>query len=370
MNMVQNMFQTTTNGILHFEDLEPKIFEEMCYNILETSGLYTDFRPYGTKGADEGVDILCVEKASQLRYFVQCKRYKRLSTSDLYKIVDRISEGRNDIKGQVLLVMTSCDVTKKAYENYESYAIAKGFSKAKIIGRVLLDSRLHTDEYRLIRERFFGNSFDAEERARKNLQDFKKGKELVETKLLKDVNQTNLNILKSYLEHPELRFKDSEIIVRSIYDLYNKVYPKANKDSENSTWFKSELHDLYSNGIQLYLTPWITETIVVTPNGSWMQKAEYDKIKYEGETLELKVNVIGRIPYYNILEINDGDNIFPYPHLYCRFEGNHGPFDEICYEYVDYLSYERILFEKGKRALISEHDFQRIKDRVSHKHIL
>ena len=64
-----------------------------------------------------------------------------------------------------------------------------------------------------------------------------------------------------------------------------------------------------------------------------------------------------------IFSIEDGDNIFPCPHLHCRFEENLGPFAEICYEYVDYQSYERFLFENGKRALISVYEFQKIKDR-------
>ena len=56
------MFQSTTKGILHFEDLDPKMFEAMCCNIIAESGLYDDIRPYGIEGADEGVDIFCVEK--------------------------------------------------------------------------------------------------------------------------------------------------------------------------------------------------------------------------------------------------------------------------------------------------------------------
>lgn len=354
-----------TKGILHFEDLDPKMFEAMCCNIIVESGLFDDIRPYGIEGADEGVDIFCVEKRSQLHCFFQCKRYQHLSTSDLYKIVDRIIKGKNFFEGQSLFVITSCDVSKKAQEDFETYAKGKGFSKTIIIGRTLLDCKLHQEKYRTIKERFFGKDFDREESARRKLQDINNGKELVNTKLLQDVNQTDLNILKSYLKHPESRFKEGEIIIRSIYD---ETYPDENNDNVNSSWFKSELHDIYYNGIQVYLMPWITETIVVNSNGWWMLKSEYDKKQYQGETIELKVNIIGRVPFCNILSIQDGDNIFPCPHLYCRFEGSHGPFAEICYEYVDYLSYERILFEKGKRALISEYDFLRIKDRI-HKHI-
>lgn len=158
------MFQSTTKGILHFEDLDPQMFEAMCCNIIEESGLFDDIRPYGIEGADEGVDIFCVEKKSQLHCFFQCKRYQHLSTSDLYKIVDRIIKGKNNFEGQSLFVITSCDVSKKAHEDFETYAKEKGFSKTIVIGRTLLDCKLHQEKYRAIKERFFGNDLEKEKR--------------------------------------------------------------------------------------------------------------------------------------------------------------------------------------------------------------
>ena len=51
------MYQSTTKGILHFEDLDSKMLEAMCCNIIVESGLFDDIRPYGIEGADEGVAI-------------------------------------------------------------------------------------------------------------------------------------------------------------------------------------------------------------------------------------------------------------------------------------------------------------------------
>ena len=79
------MIQSTTKGVLHFEDLEPMMFERMYLNILDTDGLYEDIRSYGIKGSDEGVDILCSEKGGTHRHYIQCKRYERLSNSELLK---------------------------------------------------------------------------------------------------------------------------------------------------------------------------------------------------------------------------------------------------------------------------------------------
>ena len=68
-----NNFSVISPRKLHFEDLKSSMFEMMVYSMLKTSGKYEGFRPYGMKGTDKGVDILCVEKDSQLKCFVQCK---------------------------------------------------------------------------------------------------------------------------------------------------------------------------------------------------------------------------------------------------------------------------------------------------------
>lgn len=357
------MIQSTTKGVLHFEDLEPKMFERMYLNILDTDGMYEDIRPYGIKGADEGIDILCTEKGGTHRFYIQCKRYEYLSKSELLNIVDRIISGNSNYQGQIIKVVTSCDVTKESYEAYENYAIEKGFGKASIIGRTSLDSQLHLEKYRLVKERFFGSEISKEEQARKKIEDSKRGKSLVEKKLLLPITDNSRAAIMNRIKNPSTKFKDTEVILRSIYD---EVYPNANEDGESSSWFKSYLHDIYNDGIQLHLCYWEYEKIIINPYGEWVLKSEFDASQYCGETLQLNVNIIGRIPYYNVVEINeDGDDYFGCPHIYCIFHDEKGPFSEICYEYHDYETEKRILFEKGRRALISEYDFEELKKRLN-----
>ena len=352
------MIQSATKGVLHFEDLEPMMFERMYRNILDTEGLYCDIRSYGIKGADEGVDILCTEKGGTSKYFIQCKRYDSLTKSELIKIIDRIISGNNCFQGQIIMVVTSCDVTRESYEAYEKYAIEKGFSKASIVDRTSLDSQLHLEKFRLVKERFFGTEISKEEQARKKIKDSKKGKSLIEKKLLLPITDNSRDALMDRIKNPSSKFKDTEIIFRSIYD---EVYPDANADGEPSSWFKSYLHDTYNDGIQVHLCYWTYEKIVINPIGEWILKSEFDRSPYDGEILQLNVNIIGRIPYYNVVEINeDGDDYFDCPHIYCIFHGENGPFSEICYEYHDYETGKRILFEKGRRALISEYDFNEL----------
>lgn len=359
------MFQSTTKGLLHFEDLDPKMFEVMYRNILATSENYEpEIKSHGIEGSDDGVDILCVEKSSKLKNFIQCKRYKKLSSSDLKEIVDRIvKKNKNDFHGNIITIVTSCNIRREALDGFEEYALEKGFLKAVFIGQVDLDSLLHLEKYERVKARFFGSEDSKELRARKKLQDIKVGRQLVKTKLMRPIleNPTHEQIMR-LLDDPTLKFKEPEVLVRSIYD---DVYPDSNEDGEPSSWFKSFLNDTYNDGIQLNILCWTYETIVINPIGEWMLLKDFEKISYEGETLQLKVNIIGRIPFYNIVEIDeDGDNYYPFPHLHCIFTKENGPYAEICYEYYDTETHKRIMFEKGHRAWINEYDFQQLKAKI------
>lgn len=360
------MFQSMTKGILHFEDLDPKMFEVMCRDIFEESNLFSEIRSYGIEGTDEGVDILCIEKDKKLRHFIQCKRYQHLSTSDLHKIVDRIIEGNNDTEGQAILVVTSCDVSKKAYEDFEIYAHKKGFSKANIIGRIDLDSKLHKEPYISIKERFFGSEFDKEKNARQKLEDARNGKKMVEQKLLQGVQQYSSRTICQIHEFPYKKFRVTEVIIRSIDE---ENYPDANKDGETDTWFKSFLHDIDHDGILLNLTPWTYNTIVINPNGEWLTKDEFKKLNYEGEALELNTQLIRKIPFSNLMQIDeDGDDIHTCPIIYCKFSRENGPFTSMHFDYHDLDRHTRIIFKKGKRALINEDDYWRLKRVINNKH--
>lgn len=152
---MMNDFQVKSSRRLHFEDLEPSMFEMMVLEILDISGMYNDIRHYGKKGADQGVDIYCTEKNSGLTCFVQCKRYNNLKKSQLRAIVDKIIEGNKDTDGQSLLVVSSCEVRKEAHEDFKTYAKVKGFSKAEIWGESILTSKLHQEKYKTIMENYF-----------------------------------------------------------------------------------------------------------------------------------------------------------------------------------------------------------------------
>ena len=116
------MIQTMTQGIIHFEDLDPRIFEKMCLDLLVASKEYKDFKTYGVKGNDDGQDIRCRVVDCNQTCFVQCKRWKSLCLSEMKGIVDRIVKDEDNYKSQIILIIAACDISKDVQDAYEAYA--------------------------------------------------------------------------------------------------------------------------------------------------------------------------------------------------------------------------------------------------------
>ena len=259
-------------------------------------------------------------------------------------------------------MVATCDISRDARERYKSYALDKGFAKAFFIGLRELDDMLHLEQFDRLKERFFGVAFNQEKIARQKLKYAEEGEFLV-TKLLRKIDFPNPKIQKDIIKNPSRKFNYSKVIIKSIYD---NVYPFSNKDDQPSSWFISFLHDIYNNGIQLHLDAFRYEEIVVDCCGNWMLKKDFNNCQDQSDILELKVNIIGRIPYYNIANIKmNGDDFYSEPIIICVFDEISGPFTEICYEFHDYATNKRIMFEKGQRAWMSEYDFYELKQKVN-----
>ena len=248
-------------------------------------------------------------------------------------------------------------------ERYKEYVIPDDicFQKDKFKQYIALIEDI-LERFNRVKERFFGLDSNLEEIARLKLKKKEEGKLLV-MKLLRNIDFSNPSNRKNILEYPFQKFNYSKVIIKSIYD---NIYPSANEDGQYSSWFVCFLHDLYNDGIQLHLDAYTYERIVVDCCGNWMLKKDFDNGQYQGDVLDLKVNIIGRLPYYNIAYIDEnGDYFNSCPIIICVFNETNSPFAEICYEFHDYTTNRRIIFEKGQRAWISEYDFYELKHRFN-----
>jgi hypothetical protein len=70
---------STTTNRLHFEDLDPRRFEDLCHCLVYPLRDWREMAHVGRLGSDDGVDIDAIEQAddgARRRWVIQCKRYK------------------------------------------------------------------------------------------------------------------------------------------------------------------------------------------------------------------------------------------------------------------------------------------------------
>lgn len=126
-------------------------------------------------------------------------------------------------------------------------------------------------------------------------------------------------------EKPYLKFKYDSAIIHSVDD---STYPDRDPNEEVSGWFKWFFYDTNEKGVIMLVAPWVNIKIAIDKNTCLWHKIDDDN---ECKETEIVANVepAGIIPYYNIVDIiEDGDNYYPIPHLYCRFNKTSSPFIE------------------------------------------
>ena len=114
---------TRTINQLHFEDLDPIRFEELILAMVYRMRRWDKLDHFGKKGSDDGIDIRAVEQLENGKdntYYIQCKRYKKVTNSILKEIVDDYIS-KNNFMPQFYILVVSCAVTKKQIEYWEKY---------------------------------------------------------------------------------------------------------------------------------------------------------------------------------------------------------------------------------------------------------
>ncbi|NJO92398.1 MAG: hypothetical protein HC831_28090 [Chloroflexia bacterium] len=293
-------------------------------SIIQRQRNWKELNHFGRKGNDDGIDIFAVDDNSQT-WFFQCKRYSSISSSELIKIIYKIRD-QNGTLPNVLAVFVACDISKTAQETFIAEAKKIGIYKTHVWTASIIESDLYAKYHDLLFI-YFGINIPKEKQ--NNAAKVKHGLRM-KKKIEKDFIRKDLDIhyiTKHVLFEPRLRFEVGEIIIRNID---NDIYPEIDKDSSGmSPWFKSEIYDLYHNGIEIYL--FYPYEIIVDKDGSWdLLKKEEDERKKRYETY--RVNRVGRIPFFKIIEYDfEGDGYYPMPHLYCKFDLDGMPYESIEY---------------------------------------
>ncbi|MBU1218357.1 restriction endonuclease [Myxococcota bacterium] len=307
---------TAVRTPLHFEDLDPARFEDLSLAILSSYRPWLDLRPYGKSGSDDGIDILGVEETEDgvnRSWYVQCKRYKKITIKQLQSAVDH-AVSLNDVP-DVFLFILACDVGKNNFEKIEDYAKKKGIGTLIIWGKSVLDMMLRTTRKDLLFAYFHisehGNMRRNERQIVANVAMKKKLHELL---LKKKIDYEACRYA------PHLKFESSELIVHSAD---GTTYPDWDENAFNG-WFKVELWDFYFGGIEV--VGWPIDIIIFTDH-KWAEIPYEHKKDQRLKDRLTPVWPLKRLPYRNIVEFDPIEDEYNGPHLYCRFAEGGSPFE-------------------------------------------
>ncbi|MEI8202455.1 MAG: restriction endonuclease [Bacteroidota bacterium] len=343
------MKPTRTINRIHFSDLDPMRFEELCYDIINNQREWKNLNHVGRKGNDRGIDIIGKDAKNDIWYF-QCKRYAKITINEIKNIVDKIKSS-NEKYPDYLELFISCDISIRQLEKFKEFSNELKLKSCRIWDITSIESFLYKEEHNKLLYKYFGIQFSQRENSKANLV---KQKLKIKKRIERDFINKSLDIdfIKNVIRYePSCKFTIGELIIRNID---NDNYPSVNDDSE---WFKAEIYDLYFEGLEIDLFD--QTEIFVNEEGNW-DLVNNNEVNSLNKYNVIKARKIGRIPFTNIIEYDfSGDEYHPYPNLYCRFNFNESPFES--FEYYTYGDREKEItpshFEINDR--ISSNQFHR-----------
>lgn len=318
------MKPTRTINKIHFSDLSPDRFEDLCLSLIYALERWEEINHFGRLGTDDGIDIQTIQKSendTKREWIIQCKRWQSLNIAEMKKTIDAVLNKRKKIPDTFLLI-AACDVSKRTIDLFKDYANKIGIKNPLFWGSSLLEAKLFNDRQDLLFA-YFGISLVQEKRTkiasiRRNIQ--------LKKQMRNEFVRKNINNWNEVRECPSKKFISSEFLIRSIMD---KTYPDQNYLNDGILgWFKVESHNFYHNGIEVILS--IREAII-NSDKKW-DIVYHDDPRKKEEYKSFNVVEIGRIPYENIVAYDiDGDEYYNFPHIFCEFANNGEPYEEIQY---------------------------------------
>lgn len=340
-----------TLGPLHFEDLEPKRFEDLVRQLIY------DFKPWrrleatGRAGSDDGFDARGYEivngsppaegedvseetalaGADDRLWLVQCKRERSIGPKKLLSYLDDIKLDKGD--GLHGIVFTAaCDFSKAARDKFRDRCEALGLKEWHLWGKAELEDRLLRSENDRLLFAYFGISLTIRRRTqradlRAKLVMKRKAHRLLEPKqntmmLLRspdatmypdlsdipDFDKRGPWIVRRYLgmDHAGLKFSVERYF----------AYLSDDGKSWDAMFCTND-----AKGSQ-HEDPWSTKT-----SGNGLRQEAWDVWNRLAVKNQAWLEIIGIVPFEDVLDIDEiGDEYVDEPHVYVVFSADGSPF--------------------------------------------
>lgn len=315
------MNPSKTTNRLHFEDLDPHRFEDLCYELLDRLYQWKRFDPIGSLGGDDGVDIFG-KTVEGISTYCQIKRYQKLSPNEISNIIGKIANVNNIAGDSRIILMVACDLSKKSFDTFYDEAEKNGFSDAQIFTAKKIEKELFNSHKDLL-EKYFGHNTSKKKVSNKELirRNLSKRKE-VEKRLL--INDWYNIPLRARIDKPWLIFKDTALITLS-----SKSSLSCDRYNEENSYMKVNAIRLQEGGIECYL-PLFRDVVFNATTAHWHLYTKDEILSKEEVRLVCQIKAV--LPYYRIVGIEDYDEYFSCPILHCETEDIWDSFTGFSYE--------------------------------------
>jgi hypothetical protein len=174
---------TRTYATIHFEDLDPKRFEDLVRELVYDFKAWQNLEATGRSGSDDGFDIRGFERTTDIAvsmdedgveeeagkskdgnlWMIQVKREKDIGPTRIKEILKDV-DSANPPYGYILAA--SADFSKKSHDAFRAELQAKGVMEFHLWGRANLEDMLHQPKNDRILFTFFGISMASRRRSR------------------------------------------------------------------------------------------------------------------------------------------------------------------------------------------------------------
>lgn len=338
-----------TLGPLHFEDLDPKRFEDLVRQLIY------DFRPWrsleatGRAGSDDGFDVRgyesqrreanvtedgqLVDEVSSTKsrlWLVQCKRERAISPKKLLGYLEEIKL----MEGEVLhglIFAAACDFSKRSRDEFARACREKGLEEWHLWGKAELEDQLlrPTNDHLLFA--YFGISLGVRRRTQvTRVRAVLTAKRKAERALGERIHRP---VLIRAIENREYPYKEAvagfangppwmvfNYLGTSHAGLLFEISRHfAFLDDDGVAW---DAALAYNDGLHFDDDPWADERVIgPRRNDIW---EEWNKLP---ELNRAWMTITGVLPYDSLVDIDgEGDEVAQMPHLYVDFAPKDGPF--------------------------------------------
>jgi hypothetical protein len=353
------MAVTKTLNPLHFEDLEPKRFEDLVRELIYDFRDWYKIEPTGRTGSDEGYDARAWEKSNIVinndeeendeidaeegkhalegnLWMIQCKREKEVGPKRVSEIIDE------SIKTEIpygYLLAAPVNFSKKSYDMFRESLRDKGVMEFFLWGKGDLEHALMMPKNDRILFAFFGVSLLIKRRSHVSEIRF-------------SVNNKN-KVLRLIGNNPT----HESILLRHIEDSDYPYEEKSIKEKTKPKWGEQIVIELHPRGLVFQIHEYygyydeVTNGYAFTKvvdlvhrpkheqlknrESNWQNElTENEKVEYFYQNLprrnQAKMNIYGFLSYEDMLFIDPkGDNYYEIPHIYVEYDKQTGPFTSI-----------------------------------------